>query len=854
MVASTYSGTLSASGYTSPENDGDDGTGPGFYVTESGSVNILLSIGSNSSVGGSGTLTSNLSGSEPGDGETINASGSGTVNSGGTLSNYNFTGTLSDGDFVYFTGAFNSSETAITGTMRISIPGGEGATFTFNATLTGTPPNQSPIVVPISATAYVGQPTTIQVIGPTLDHDPDGDTLTILNYPRANYGTVQISGNSLIYTPSAGAFGANGGSDTIYYTVNDGYGNSVDASVSVTVLQPQPYVNFTAQLSQPFSASYGTLKLDSSSTFTGTVAGLTGQDTIDLTDISFATAGQPTFAGTNSGGTLTVTDGTHTANISLIGNYLSSYWVLTNDGHGGTSIPIPQTIPPSYYSRDLAPTHTWITGINDAGQIVGINRDTHQGFVRTGASTTILNDPSGTNGTIPTAINDSGEIVGYYFDSQFTQHGFIYSGGTFSPLDYSSASSGNSNGTVPTSVNSTGAIGGYYTTAGQIFHGFIYKSGTFTTIDDPLGTTAGTQIFGINDVGEAVGIYLNGGDNSFLYDGSNFTTLSMPGARVTYAVGINNAGDVTGWYYDANGVQHDFLYRNGSYITLPPPSYGASVIYPMGINNNDQVVGYYSLNGLDNEGFVSTPTNLTIVAGQTLELSTPYFGDVTFLGSTGTLKIDNSSSFTGLVYGLNGHDTIDLVDMTFPPNVNGGYSGTSARGTLTETDGTHTANITLVGDYRTSFWVLSNDGNNGTAIQDPPQSDAPGSTAVIGAGQSLELPSGYSGSVTFAADTGTLVLDASSSFSGTVAGMTGSDAIDFAGLDPTKVQPPSFAGDCSGGTLTVSDGTHSANIILLGNYLSSTFVPSSDGHGGTNVIDPPAAAMDQSALVSQPHA
>ena len=45
----------------------------------------------------------------------------------------------------------------------------------------------------------------------------------------------------------------------------------------------------------------------------------------------------------------------------------------------------------------------------------------------------------------------------------------------------------------------------------------------------------------------------------------------------------------------------------------------------------------------------------------------------------------------------------------------------------------------------------------------------------------------------------------------------------------------------AGGTysLTVTDGTHTANIALLGNYLASTFVASSDGHGGTLVVDPP---------------
>jgi hypothetical protein len=120
---------------------------------------------------------------------------------------------------------------------------------------------------------------------------------------------------------------------------------------------------------------------------------------------------------------------------------------------------------------------------------------------------------------------------------------------------------------------------------------------------------------------------------------------------------------------------------------------------------------------------------------------------------------------------------------------------------------------------------------------------------TISAGQTLELASAYSGQLSFAADTGTLKLDNSSSFAGTVAGMSGQDTIDFADIDPTKVQQPTYSGTASGGNLTVTDGTHSANIALLGNYLASTFVASSDGHGGTNVVDPPATG--QVALLAQ---
>jgi hypothetical protein len=117
----------------------------------------------------------------------------------------------------------------------------------------------------------------------------------------------------------------------------------------------------------------------------------------------------------------------------------------------------------------------------------------------------------------------------------------------------------------------------------------------------------------------------------------------------------------------------------------------------------------------------------------------------------------------------------------------------------------------------------------------------------------VEISSTYAGAVSFAGDTGTLQLDNSATFAGTVAGMTGQDTIDFADIDPTKVQTPSYSGAAFGGTLNVTDGAHTSNITLLGNYLASTFTASSDGHGGTAVTDPAVLGGVQS-LVTPAHA
>jgi hypothetical protein len=128
-----------------------------------------------------------------------------------------------------------------------------------------------------------------------------------------------------------------------------------------------------------------------------------------------------------------------------------------------------------------------------------------------------------------------------------------------------------------------------------------------------------------------------------------------------------------------------------------------------------------------------------------------------------------------------------------------------------------------------------------------------GQATTIAAGAAVEIPSAYSGAVTFAGSTGTLQLDNSASFSGTVAGMADQDTLDLRDINPATVQTPTYSGTSSGGTLTVTDGTHSANIALLGNYLASTFVASSDGHGGTAIVDPLLIASSQQTLLTQPH-
>src|SRR5262245_15703145 len=109
------------------------------------------------------------------------------------------------------------------------------------------------------------------------------------------------------------------------------------------------------------------------------------------------------------------------------------------------------------------------------------------------------------------------------------------------------------------------------------------------------------------------------------------------------------------------------------------------------------------------------------------------------------------------------------------------------------------------------------------------------STTLTGT-QQAELFGPSSVNVTFASGaTGSLILDASSQFTGTIAGLNSSapfnkiDLADIAFGSNTTVAYLASSADT--GTLTVSDGTNTANIALLGQYSPTSFNIASDGHG-----------------------
>jgi probable HAF family extracellular repeat protein len=78
-----------------------------------------------------------------------------------------------------------------------------------------------------------------------------------------------------------------------------------------------------------------------------------------------------------------------------------------------------------------------------------------------------------------------------------------------------------------------------------------------------------------------------------------YTQIDYPGALYTFVVGIDTAGDITGYYTDSSGISHGLILSGATYTTIDYP--GATDTYFYGVNDVGQIVGF---TGTVNIGFI----------------------------------------------------------------------------------------------------------------------------------------------------------------------------------------------------------------------------------------------------------
>ena len=150
--------------------------------------------------------------------------------------------------------------------------------------------------------------------------------------------------------------------------------------------------------------------------------------------------------------------------------------------------------------------------------------------------------------------------------------------------------------------------------------------------------------------------------------------------------------------------------------------------------NGDGVVGLYAAPGQNlqiSSALSGTSGSATIGTSATLELAAADSASVTFQSSTGMLKLDNPSTFSGTINNFSGNGTLSSSDQIDLKGINfSSVHDTYSNGVLTVTDGTHTDKLDFNGSYTLANFDFASDGSGGTIVYDPPASTGNSSSAV----------------------------------------------------------------------------------------------------------------------------
>lgn len=205
-------------------------------------------------------------------------------------------------------------------------------------------------------------------------------------------------------------------------------------------------------------------------------------------------------------------------------------------------------------------------------------------------------------------INDSELITGSWYDANLVEHGYV---GPVSSTTYTTFDDPTDPGTEPRGINNGGYITGLDNAEGRSPSDYIpferTPDGTITNVTMG-GSTLNDLIQGINNKNVFTGDYIN--SNQVIgYTGSNAqytNSFTLNGITNTgYAGrGINDKGDIVGWYYDSKGVQHGFLLRGKAAMTIDYPSKAAVSTVLEGINNRGQITGQWTDALTDIHGFI----------------------------------------------------------------------------------------------------------------------------------------------------------------------------------------------------------------------------------------------------------
>ena len=217
--------------------------------------------------------------------------------------------------------------------------------------------------------------------------------------------------------------------------------------------------------------------------------------------------------------------------------------------------------------------------------------------------------PGAGNLTLPQKINERGDVVGVFVDSNAVTRAFVrFSNGTFSaPIVDSNDTVGFTEGR---GINNSRTVVGDYASPDGNNHGFFLSGGTFTEYDVPGAVS--TSVLGINDVADFTGSFSYGSGifQGYVSVGGTITSFSVPGALLTLAYEINNSKQlVVGYYIDSSGIIHSYYRDANGALHFPIDPSGSTGTVLFGLNDKNWVVGRYADSSGVTHGLFFVPPN-----------------------------------------------------------------------------------------------------------------------------------------------------------------------------------------------------------------------------------------------------
>ncbi len=400
----------------------------------------------------------------------------------------------------------------------------------------------------------------------------------------------------------------------------------------------------------------------------------------------------------------------------------------------------------------------------------------------------------------------------------------------------------NSTGDV-TQLEISGSVfldGGGHVTLGDNTHNAIVSDGSAAILNNS------DTIAGAGSIGDAnltlsnSGIIDATGSNPLIIDtGTNPAT----GPKVGSILVTNNVGGVLEADPGHTLQIDDNVLNSGTILAGNSSSSSASSIDITGSITGTGSIDLYNNATVEIGGAVSSTQTVTFENA----------------GGASTLILDDSHQFSGTIVGLveasneGMENHVDLTDLKYVSgHMHITYDDSTDVLTVTAGSDSVSLNVSDSGNFDPAF-EFTKDSGTGTLIDDPSASGP----MTISSGQTLDISGAGTGPVSFtdsSGNTGELVLQHSTEFTGTITGFTGdgtlanSDLIDLQDINFAKLTTETYTENASGtgGALTLSDGTDTTVINFLGNYTLANFNFSTDGSGGTLVVDPPTQSATSS--------